>query len=179
MDQALGKICPACEHVNPSEADTCLFCGAPLEAYTPSSESSTINLEGKTSSTAPAEPPLVAPPARGIALYLAEQSQPILLVYEEEFILGRASETNKPAGGKPLIDLEPYGARAQGVSRQHLLIRRARGGYEAIDLNSANGTYLDEQRLAPRLPYPLHNGAMLRLGHLRLFLTFRFRGEEA
>ncbi len=172
--QSPGKPCPACGHLNRPEADTCLFCGTPLEAVVASSESSTVNVEGRTTPAAPPEPLDLPPPARGVALYLNESSQPMTIVYEDEFILGRLDTKQKPPADKVLIDLAPYGARELGVSRQHLLIRRSEGGYEAIDLGSANGTYLYEERMTPHQPYPLHHGVFLRLGNLRLFLTFRF-----
>lgn len=177
-NQPSGKSCPACGHLNHPEADTCLFCGTPLEVIISSSESSTVNLEGQSAPAAPAEPLDIPPPARGLALYLAESSQPIAVIYENEFILGRLDTKQKPPADKVLIDLQLFGAREMGVSRQHLLIRRSKQGYEAIDLDSANGTYLYEERMTPHQPYPLHHGVFLRLGKLRLFVTFRFSEKD-
>ncbi|MEZ0395344.1 MAG: FHA domain-containing protein [Anaerolineales bacterium] len=174
----VGKPCPACGHPNRPEADTCLFCGAPLEATVSSPESSTVNVEARGAPAGPPEPLDVPPPARGLAIYLNESSQPVAILYEDEFILGRLDTKQKPPTDTLLVDLAPYGAREMGVSRQHLLIRRSAGGYEAIDLGSANGTYLYEERMRPHQPYPLHHGVFLRLGNLHLFLTFRFSGQD-
>ena len=39
------------------------------------------------------------------------------------------------------------------------------------DVGSANGTFLNGQRLTPYLPYPLPREAELQLGRLRLHIT--------
>jgi len=54
--------------------------------------------------------------------------------------------------------------RDEQVSRCHAEIRTDRHGSALIDLNSTNGTFLDAQRLSPRQPYPLVEGAQIKLG---------------
>ncbi len=67
------------------------------------------------------------------------------------------------------IELEPYGAIDNGVSRLHAVIRRTnKGMFEVEDLDSANGTYLNGVSLPPHVPHPLKNGSELRLGELRM-----------
>ncbi|HEX7737641.1 MAG TPA: FHA domain-containing protein [Ktedonobacteraceae bacterium] len=39
-------------------------------------------------------------------------------------------------------------------------------GYQVTDLNSTNGTFINEQRLAPNTPRPLNNGDVMRIGAL-------------
>jgi len=41
-------------------------------------------------------------------------------------------------------------------------------GYQITDLGSTNGTFLNEQRLAPNQPYPLNNGDVIRIGETRI-----------
>lgn len=65
-----------------------------------------------------------------------------------------------------------------GVSRQHLLIRRSKQGYEAIDLGSANGTYLYRRTYDAPSALPPSPCVFLRLGKLRLFVTFRFSEKD-
>lgn len=40
-------------------------------------------------------------------------------------------------------------------------------GYQVTDLNSTNGTFVNEQRLAPNTPRPLNTGDVVRIGNTR------------
>jgi len=42
-----------------------------------------------------------------------------------------------------------------------------------LDLGSANGTWLNDERLLPYKSYPLASGSHLRLGRMRLFVLYR------
>ncbi|MBN2388769.1 MAG: FHA domain-containing protein [Anaerolineales bacterium] len=118
-------------------------------------------------------------PPKGIAIYLAGDIKPIAVMYEDEFILGRGSEGNEEdVLNETIIDLRLYGALEKGVSRRHLMIRRSREGYEAIDLGSMNGTFIYEKWLAPHQPYPLYNGTLVRMGNFRLLVAFRDRPKS-
>jgi pSer/pThr/pTyr-binding forkhead associated (FHA) protein len=61
-----------------------------------------------------------------------------------EFTLGRVSE-GQPV--MPDIDLGPYQAYTHGVSRLHAVIRRGVNNVLLSDLESANGTFVNGQRL--------------------------------
>lgn len=50
------------------------------------------------------------------------------------------------------------------VSAHHAEIRLAKHGHSIIDLESTNGTFLNEQRLAPNKPYQLKPLDVIRLG---------------
>ena len=52
----------------------------------------------------------------------------------------------------PAIDLTDIGASAQGVSRQHAVMRCTAGRWTIEDMGSTNGTYLNESPLASRTP---------------------------
>jgi len=58
-----------------------------------------------------------------------------------------------------------------GVSRRHAKIVQREGKMYVEDVGSANGTFLNGQRLTPYLPYPLPREAELQLGRLRLHIT--------
>ena len=58
-------------------------------------------------------------------------------------------------------DLEVQGP---GVSRRHVLVRRAAGQWMVMDLGSANGTWVRGQRLQPNVPVVVHLGEVLTLG---------------
>lgn len=108
-------------------------------------------------------------PDEGIAVFLLDTTSPIAVYTIDEFVLGRASEGSL----EEIVDLTPYGAFSNGVSRRHALIRRKKTGYEIIDLDSTNGTWLNEKRLTPTKAYALPNGSTIRLGQLRLQVLVR------
>lgn len=54
------------------------------------------------------------------------------------------------------------------VSRRHLRIAQGSGGLYIEDLNSTNGTSVNQRRLAPFKPEPLEYGSVLTLGSLEL-----------
>jgi hypothetical protein len=82
-------------------------------------------------------------------------------------VLGR-----KDDGTTAFVDLTPYGANDLGVSRRHVKIEHARDILQVIDLDSANGTYLNRDRLVPGTPYTLRNRAVLQLGKMILRVQF-------
>lgn len=172
------KICPACGHKNRQEAETCLICGTPLEKADRQRDSSTLNLGTERGLPAAeegiAELSRIPAPIRGVAIYLAGDIKPIAIMYDDEFILGRVSDSQDEApADEPIVDLRPYGALEKGVSRRHLLIRRTGQGYEVMDLGSTNGSYLLDKRMVPNQPYPLSHGDLIRMGKMRIFITFR------
>jgi hypothetical protein len=83
----------------------------------------------------------------------------------QEIVLGRNHQTNPV---QPHIDLTPYGATEQGVSRIHAVIRHDERGWWIEDLNSSNGTWVNGRRIAPFAPYPLEGAALLSLSRLEI-----------
>jgi hypothetical protein len=82
-----------------------------------------------------------------------------------EFIVGRED----PIGNiYPDIDLTDYGGDERGVSRQHARITLQENQYYIIDLQSINFTYVNQQRLQPNLPTPLHDGDEIQFGKLKV-----------
>ncbi len=72
----------------------------------------------------------------------------------------------------PHVDLSEYCAVDLGVSRQHARIDLVRNSLQITDLYSANGTFLNHQRLQPRMPYNLQNNAVIQLGKLVLRVKY-------
>lgn len=54
------------------------------------------------------------------------------------------------------------------ISRSHARLLRRDGGYELMDLNSTNGSYIDEHQV--RGSAQLNSGSQLRLGDIRFVL---------
>ena len=68
----------------------------------------------------------------------------------------------------PDLDLSPDGGLEGGVSRHHCKIHQRGSAYLVEDVGSANGTFLDGQRLTPYLPHVLKDGDELQLGRIKL-----------
>ncbi|MDY7077901.1 MAG: FHA domain-containing protein [Chloroflexota bacterium] len=68
----------------------------------------------------------------------------------------------------PDLDLTPDGGLEGGVSRHHCKIHQRGSAYLVEDVGSANGTFLNGQRLTPYLPHVLKNEDGLQLGRIML-----------
>jgi hypothetical protein len=98
----------------------------------------------------------------------AEASPPIT-VETGYIILGRSA----PGALTPTIDFNEYRGYALGVSRQHAAIRRVRAStYTIEDLRSANGTWVNDERLDSLTPRELQNGDRIQLGQLLIDVFF-------
>jgi hypothetical protein len=72
----------------------------------------------------------------------------------------------------PHVDLMQYSAFELGVSRYHVRIDRVSNMLQVTDLESNNGTLLNNKRLEPKLPYVLPNLSVLQLGQMILRVHF-------
>ena len=168
------NICPVCKTENALDAVHCIHCGARLGDAVVDREHKT-----KTTDMQALTPEMIEEwvanntkeavvPDSGIAFYVDGHSMPAYIDPEREFVLGRKAGTTSDH----LLDLAPFGGYSLGVSRQHVLLRRAVDGYEVLDLGSVNGTWLNEERLVPQRPYPMPSGSHLRLGRMRILVLY-------
>lgn len=82
-------------------------------------------------------------------------------------VIGRAD----PEGGtQPDLDLAPFEAQLHGVSRRHALLTPTEDGLCLIDLDSANGTWLNNKYLHPGQKYRLRSGDTVEFGSLKLMI---------
>jgi len=81
----------------------------------------------------------------------------------ESVTLGRADMLHSTLD---LFDLHFYSAHENGVSREHCKLTIKWGQLFVTDLDSTNGTFLDDKRLTPYQPYVIKKDVTLRLGHL-------------
>lgn len=76
-------------------------------------------------------------------------------------------------GASPVdLDLDFYDPEGY-VSRNHARITMERRRYLVTDLDSANGTYVNDERIPPHQPRPLRQGDRIRLGHIVLRFQIR------
>lgn len=126
-------------------------------------------------SPAPAAPAAAPGPAAAPTAELAHGAQPRLLVlrgqkrnveyplYEGLNFIGRADD--KPVD----IDLEDQEPPDRvWCSRQHCCISFESGKLEIEDLNSANGTYVNRQRIYPGQKRELHVTDIIQIGNVQL-----------
>lgn len=92
---------------------------------------------------------------------------PIRVNVNHELILGRAHQEYVPD-----IDFDRFDGYERGVSRQHAALRRQHDTIVLVDLNSANSTFLNGQRLVPDQPRIVRDGDEVRLGQLVLRISF-------
>jgi serine/threonine protein kinase len=84
-------------------------------------------------------------------------------------LLGRASPQE---GYKPDFDMSFYDPEGY-VSRRHAEIIRARNGYFVVDLDSSNGTFVNDRSLSPGRPRLLHNGDQIAIGEVVIQFLLR------
>lgn len=93
----------------------------------------------------------------------------------ENLLIGRRDEER---GILPAIELSSFGARKKGVSRQHAQIRARDNRITIEDLGSANGTAVNGQMIAPKQPFRLREGDVIRLGSLQLQIHFLVKPQS-
>ena len=90
----------------------------------------------------------------------------------ETLLIGRNDDASNI---HPEIDVEPFDAQSNGVSRRHALLQAKDNRVTITDLGSSNGTYINQKRLQPKTAYRLRDGDTLHLGKLELQAHFILR----
>ena len=160
-------VCENCKSQEPNGAVFCSECGAQLFQINPDqTHEFDIEPEGvlRVPSTEEQAPKQVI---SRVSLHLLESG--IILDFSErsEYTLGRLSE-NQPI--EPDIDLSPYKAFDNGVSRLHAVIKQSAAKVVLVDLGSSNGTYINGLRIPPHVDYSMQHGDILALGKLKMQL---------
>jgi serine/threonine protein kinase len=83
----------------------------------------------------------------------------------DEVVIGRA---DPHATLTPDIDLGEHGGSLAGVSRTHARLVCCPEGWLLEDLNSTNGTFVNQTRLSPGQQVRIHDGDAIRCGQLHL-----------
>jgi pSer/pThr/pTyr-binding forkhead associated (FHA) protein len=98
-------------------------------------------------------------------LIVAASGAPLPLPSAAQAIVGRGDPVSNFF---PDIDLNPYGAIDNGVGRRHVRVFIQGGQVLIEDMDSTNGTLLNNQKLAARQPQPLRDGDQIVVGKLLL-----------
>lgn len=108
-----------------------------------------------------------------VTLVVPSSRRRFKLVVEEEIKIGRASSELVPE-----VDLTDDDGAQKGVSRLHAKIQAVTEGLVLIDLESTNGTLLNNYRLPPHEPYPLQSGDEIRFGDLLVHIFLSESGTD-
>ena len=169
----MNVVCPNCAHENFEGAFFCSECGTKLIAEDGLSTAA-IRATGGTSRRemvgAVATPEAVATTDAVMSLHVVRTGQILPLVGRNEFTLGRVSEGQSIL---PDIDLSPYDAYSQGVSRLHATIRIQDEAISIVDLGSSNGTRLNDEKIQPHREQPVEHGDMIMMGRFKIQALIR------
>lgn len=158
--------CPNCSYENEDKAQICTRCGALL--ILPSSTAIISEAEQEEEGS-----PKYGSVRFGNSLIIEVVEGKSRFEFDrdelEEIIIGRK---DPETGALPRIDLSAENAVKNGVSRSHATIVRRDGALHIRDNNSANGTFLNGQRLIQDKLRVLRDGDDIRVGKLVLRITF-------
>ena len=160
--------CPKCGHENADNTQICEVCGQLLVLPSATRQYSDTDYEEGTPKWGSAR----FNGAMNLVLDVLEAEDQFIFDYDQidEVVIGRKDPSGENAPG---VDLSNVNGLEKGVSRRHAKIVRRDGALHIVDNNSANGTYLNGQRLVAQQPRILRDGDDIRLGHLVVRVSFR------
>ncbi len=106
---------------------------------------------------------------RKLLLHVRGHDKPLIVSVSEQLVLGRYDTENDIS---PEVDLSDYGAQDMGVSRRHAAILVEDEALKVMDLDSANATYMNGQKLIAHQARILRDGDELRLGNMVIRVNF-------
>ena len=107
-----------------------------------------------------------------VVIHIQGASEPVIVQPGSEFLIGRSEANGASSVG---LDLAAFEGWRHGVSRIHAKLHHNTTSRALLitDLNSTNGTYVNERRISADTPTRLRDGDMIRLGDLILRIYFR------
>jgi len=164
-------ICPNCGHENDENAAHCIKCQQSLAGLVVQRSTRTLG-DTDYEEGIPKWGSARFNGAMNLVLEVLDNKQKFTFDANsiEEVIIGRQ---DPESGQAPPVDLTESAGLDKGVSRKHAIIVRRDGALHIVDNNSANGTFLNGQRLVAEQPRILRDGDDVRLGHLVMRVTFQ------
>src|SRR6266511_2859810 len=167
------QVCNNCQSKQFDGTIFCAECGASLVPAIRRETTMSLGRHGPTDDLAPQPISVPAPaPAPGgpkITLQIMNSGRRINLDIGDDLLIGRKDNAR---GIFPDVDLGLDGGYDAGVSRSHAILDHGGGVYRVEDLGSANGTFVNDRRLAPQAAMPLANGDELKCGTLLMRVEF-------
>jgi len=157
--------CPVCNSLNEATRLICVRCNTSLPT-----EKTVVVPKPNQTKQFPSIKPAEINYENTMVLHIIGEEEPLILTEPaQQVTIGRSAPGDKP----PDVDLAQYGAGILGVSRLHAVITHTDRGYVIEDLDSTNGTYLNNEQLQPHTPYVIHTGDYLCLGQMAFYLHFK------
>ncbi len=172
---ATQTICPRCGQSNPTGELFCTNCGSFLSSDTSPHE--TTRLAGD--SDLGAHPTDFFGPDTELVLVVMPEGEAYTIQpqnFKHETVIGRSEGSTM----RPDIDLSAHNAGEMGVSRLHVALQySAKNNLLSVsDMKSANGTFINGQKVYPQEVRVLRDGDELRLGRLILRVYFQHPAER-
>lgn len=164
-------ICPHCDHEYRAGLVYCDQCGERVIEANPEGSKPTLPVDiALAEFFARAKQSILPVSDECLFVFDDNNAESVYLPYAKPFTVGRR-DTSGPLQAD--IDLSRYGAFEHGVSRIHAALYRTEDTLSIMDLNSRNGTFLNGQRLSPRVPYVLRNGDGVAFAKLPVHIYFK------
>jgi len=162
-------ICPYCNNEEYVGTLFCSECGTQLIASTTGPLDSITHTKKTHIYTidSPPEPRYEDPPKGTFVLYMVDDKIFLPPVDQIELTIGRKTQGQSIT---PDIDLSTFDAYKKGVSRLHAIIGFDENKTQAqiVDLNSANGTLVNGNRIPPNSEVPIHHNDIITLGKMKI-----------
>lgn len=133
--------------------------------------------EEETSESAPVtapDPRLDFPPEMALCLDVTDTATTLVLDVTGEMIVGRADNVTDYT---PDVDLTPHGAYRLGLSRRHAAFMREDNRLKVKDLQSRNGTFINDVKMEKGSIAPIRDGDDVRFGNLTVRVSFQLKPD--
>jgi pSer/pThr/pTyr-binding forkhead associated (FHA) protein len=108
--------------------------------------------------------------SREILILIHNRVERVILAEESHCLLGRFE--NRPAPRSNFLDLSRYDSQTRAVSRIHAQLHMDSNQVYITDLDSTNGSFVNEKRIPAHSAVKLRSGDELMLGKLRVIVMF-------
>lgn len=171
MDIKEVLVCPKCKNENELETKICVYCGELLINVEKTATTKFLDDNDEDDNNVPKWGSSRFNTRTNLILGIEGEIRTLEFDAEtiNELIMGRE---DPKTGVVPPVNLSPYGAIEKGVSRKHASIIRKDGSLYLVDHGSANGTFLNGQKLVANQARVLRDGDDIRLGKLEIRITF-------
>src|SRR5215210_1223661 len=167
------QVCNNCQSKQFDGTIFCADCGASLVPAVRRETTMSLGKHGSTDDLTSPPISVSAPVATAdgpkITLQIMNSGRRISLDIRDDLLIGRKDNAR---GIFPDVDLGLDGGYDAGVSRRHAILSYKDGVYQIEDLGSANGTFVNDRRLAPQAAMPLASGDELKCGTLLMRVEF-------
>lgn len=102
-----------------------------------------------------------------VSFYLPSRPEPVAISGMKTITIGRRDPKRRI---NPTIDLTEDNGAKLGVSRMHAEMNFVNDHFVVKDTGSANGTWINDQRLEPYQAQPINSGDQLRIGQIAIRL---------